>query len=456
MSDRCRDIREMIASALVGDVPANDRKNVEDHLAECPDCRQYQEDLLKDDHLLTSFVESVETTVSRLEGRIMDSIENTRTDALASNARTHQSSWWSWILQNRLVKAAAAAVVVLGIVFAVNFFDRGGDANFAWAQVIKQVEDAQDFICHVRKDNTRDADLDMVKYHSAKFGDRTDMYRRDDGRFVAAQYLKPGDKTLYVLVHREKTYALVELSDEQLESMTHSSAKGLVELFKSDEYEELGTKTIDGVRAVGIEVNNPEIFKGTFSESTIRMWVDVDTEWPIRIEYEAEAQGGKVRTKAVMDDFQWNPTLTKADFEFEIPADYKKIGEVEAAKADEASAIKGLRSYVEFSGGRYPSELTVATAIHDIEDVISRKKRNGELGDNAMGEFMKIQSTCAFFAELDKEDKDPAYYGDGVGPSDFDKVLMRWRIDDGRYRVVYGDLRIEDVDAGRLAELEDR
>jgi outer membrane lipoprotein-sorting protein len=440
----------------VGDATPVDMKPVEAHLSECPGCRQYQEDLLKDDQLLTSFVESVETSVLRLEGQIMNSIDSAQLDPPDQGSAVREGNWWSWVFQSRLMKAAAAAVVVLGIVLAVNLFDRGGDANFAWAQVIKQVEDAQDFICRVRQDNTRDADLDMVKYHSAEFGERIDMYRRDGGKFVAAQYLKPGDKTLYVIVHRDKSFAMVELSDEQLEQITKSSAKEIVEMFKSDEYEELGERMIDGVRAVGIEVKNPEIFRTSFSESSFRLWVDPKTDWPVKIEYDGEAKRGKIRIETVMDDFQWNPALTKKDFEMDIPADYKMIGEVGAVKKDESSAIDGLREYTEFSGGRYPSELSVVTALHDIDDRMSDRRIRGELDKDDIGKLMKIQNTCAFFAELDKEDKDPVYNGDKVGPRDFDKVLMRWRTEDDRYRVIYGDLRVEDVNAARLEKLESR
>jgi hypothetical protein len=41
------------------------------------------------------------------------------------------------------------------------------------------------------------------------------------------------------------------------------------------------------------------------------------------------------------------------------------------------------------------------------------------------------------------------YFGGSVTARDFDKVLMRWRLDDGRYRVIYGDLRAETIDAAR-------
>ena len=40
------------------------------------------------------------------------------------------------------------------------------------------------------------------------------------------------------------------------------------------------------------------------------------------------------------------------------------------------------------------------------------------------------------------------------GATDANKVLLRWKLDDGKCRVIFGDLRIEDVNAGRMAELE--
>ncbi len=41
-----------------------------------------------------------------------------------------------------------------------------------------------------------------------------------------------------------------------------------------------------------------------------------------------------------------------------------------------------------------------------------------------------------FFGGLASEDKDPAYYGDTVTAADVDKVLLRWNLDDGQYRVI--------------------
>lgn len=52
-----------------------------------------------------------------------------------------------------------------------------------------------------------------------------------------------------------------------------------------------------------------------------------------------------------------------------------------------------------------------------------------------------IRSTCEFFAELEADGREPQYHGDRVARRDFDEVLMSWRLEDGRRRIVWGDLR---------------
>jgi hypothetical protein len=58
------------------------------------------------------------------------------------------------------------------------------------------------------------------------------------------------------------------------------------------------------------------------------------------------------------------------------------------------------------------------------------------------------------YTTLEREGKDPAYYGDRVSAESPKAVLFRWKIDDKTYRVVFGDLSTKDVTPAELAELE--
>jgi hypothetical protein len=53
-----------------------------------------------------------------------------------------------------------------------------------------------------------------------------------------------------------------------------------------------------------------------------------------------------------------------------------------------------------------------------------------------------------------RQGKDVVYYGDIVNQADSNSVLMQWRLDDGRYRIVLCDLRVKTVSADELIKLQ--
>jgi hypothetical protein len=52
--------------------------------------------------------------------------------------------------------------------------------------------------------------------------------------------------------------------------------------------------------------------------------------------------------------------------------------------------------------------------------------------------------------------KDVVYYGDSADPQDSNAVLIQWKLSEGEYRVVFGDLREETVSAEELIRLQAR
>ncbi len=60
--------------------------------------------------------------------------------------------------------------------------------------------------------------------------------------------------------------------------------------------------------------------------------------------------------------------------------------------------------------------------------------------------ILKASIVAAFYQKLANEQRDPEYFGATVKPGDKEAELLRWKLDDGRYRVIYGDLRAETVD----------
>jgi hypothetical protein len=75
-----------------------------------------------------------------------------------------------------------------------------------------------------------------------------------------------------------------------------------------------------------------------------------------------------------------------------------------------------------------------------------------------MEKYPTIQAASMFYGKLldedQEQDRDIAYYGSTVTADDSEAVLMRWKLSNGQYRVIFGDLTVETVTAERLAELE--
>ncbi|MHC4086908.1 MAG: hypothetical protein ACYSWZ_13130, partial [Planctomycetota bacterium] len=77
-----------------------------------------------------------------------------------------------------------------------------------------------------------------------------------------------------------------------------------------------------------------------------------------------------------------------------------------------------------------------------------------ELETKMLEALQPVYPIGLFYMALVEDKKEPVYYGQTVGPNDVEAVLMRWKISDGQYRVVFGDLTTGNVTAEELAELE--
>ena len=440
MSDRCTRIKEKLEEMLHSGLRGDEIAGIEEHLAGCAGCREYRNALLEDDRLLTGMTRSMDMRIERMEERVMESIEKKyeggTTEDVINMEKTGRKRGFSGGRAAKLVLAAAAALV---LIVGWNVIFKGGSGDVAWAQVIAQVREAQDYICRIDRVATPWDSMEMVAYFSEKYGQKKVQYI--DGKLAAEVFLGSGEQTIHLLHHKDEAYVTIGLTSRDAKKMNDmTSAQDMVEYFHSYEYREIGTRDIDGIKASGIEVNDPAMWAGMYEEGSVRLWVDASTHWPVLIEREFKSDEGKVQVSETMHDFQWNPSLSKEDFEFEVPENY---GTLDFGKANEGEegAIEGLRAYAKIANGRYPSDPAFDTAASEIRNDRDRLQKEGLWGPQIIKEFFKTRDFSAFYAGLVEDGVEIEYFGDSVGATDFDKVLMRWRLDDGRWRVIYGDLR---------------
>ena len=74
--------------------------------------------------------------------------------------------------------------------------------------------------------------------------------------------------------------------------------------------------------------------------------------------------------------------------------------------------------------------------------------------EKAKEKTQDIFFASVYYERLAKENKDVTYYGDKVTVEDTNKVLIRWRISNNEYRVIFGNLTTKTVNSEQLAKLE--
>jgi len=69
-------------------------------------------------------------------------------------------------------------------------------------------------------------------------------------------------------------------------------------------------------------------------------------------------------------------------------------------------------------------------------------------------ERSNVRMVRSRYQYLTRKGKDVVYYDQSIDPQDCNAVLMQWKLSDGKYRVIFGDLREKTVNAEELVKLQ--
>jgi len=383
---------------------------------------------------------SLVTTSAEMDKRVLD-------DALLAYEKFEKTksalaglSIRRTIMKSPITKFAAAAVIIIGVIVGANRFVSSFE-SVAWANVVRNVEQAKTVSFRLK---TSMPDSEIMVYDSSEYGSRMDVYF--DGKILSRIYGPKGENASIMVNPQAKRYTRMSFTEEQRQQMREreKDPREFVKLFMSVDHTELGRKTVDGIEVEGLEVNSPKVGGGMFESAVGRLWADVKTDLPVRMEIEGISAGGKIKTKMVMDEFKWDEELDASEFEPNIPAGYILQAETKMPDVDEDTVIEGLRFFAELTGGRYPSSMASMTADHEIQEAW-RQKYSRPPTNEELNKFHSLNIACRFYADLVQENKDVEYHGDKVTADDIDDELMRWKISDNEYRVIYSDLRVETI-----------
>ena len=288
---------------------------------------------------------------------------------------------------------------------------------------------------------------------------------------MAESYLLAHEKTQLDLFHIDKKYMQVECddSDRARRLQEFQDPRHMVKQILNCTYSNLGRSTIEGVEVEGFRTTDPDYYAGLVDQLDSKIWVDVETQLPVRAEVKIK-MNEEDEVHIVIRDFQWNIPVEAEEFTPTIPDDYTSLTatQMKIPAVNEESALKGLRLFVERIGA-YPKDLKISTLMS--QDLIDPNEfepadRSGEgqsvpsqeqmqkAAQKLMETMMPIQGLVGFYTQLVQEHKGPVYYGDSVEPGDSDKVLMHWKHSESEYRIIFGDLNAETVSVESFRELK--
>jgi hypothetical protein len=330
----------------------------------------------------------------------------------------------------------------------------------AFANAIEYLRHASTIVCKISVPSGTELhgveiNAEGTMHISAEHGTHTEMYAM--GMLVQHQYTPLEGPTLMVSPPA-RSYFELDISEFALQDETVArSPQTWLEQIKKLEVEadtELGRDVIDGEPVVGFKVDGRKLgFESPqgkdASEAAMEIWVNELTQRPARIVVHVPMPGAQKPMSVVMDQFEWDKPLDAAIFEPDIPDDYVKL-DVKFRTPSEETLLYALEKIGELSGGRYTSSLQTVTTISELAEMLSDEARAEIAGKGEQGMMqtaLEVASGCAYYMKLVRQGSEPEYFGKTVTADDADEVLLRWRLDDGNMRVIYGDLHVETVPA---------
>ena len=234
------------------------------------------------------------------------------------------------IMAHPIIKLAAAAAVVLAGLLGLNVISLPHAGGVAWAQIPDHIKAIDTFMFRLTIGVGADAAAKTAHggqwtfYLSERYGFRMDI--GGDGAAAVSWYAPPEGDTLTMVIPAEKKWSRTPLPPDQRGKMPeqYKDPADYINRFLAHGYKELGKSVIDGIEVEGIEVTNPPTDGGALENGVGRMWVDAQTELPVRIELDGTAAGEPVQW---LMEFKWGQAVDPAAFEPNIPSDYTPLAQ---------------------------------------------------------------------------------------------------------------------------------
>ncbi len=353
--------------------------------------------------------------LTEMDERILGDASTRMREAVGGNQRVRRIFIWSTIMKNRIIKLTAAAVIIITVLGGVTFWPGGGSEEgkwwlappAAWGQEI--IESLEDFEVLVYREQFVHISLYGSTHVSGQWSinyQANDRYRQDT-YFEHTDEDTYGDNTEDSVLHHI-TWKIPEGNDLihydvslEFQCYTIKRRKGMA--YRKDPIEELRsyinmldkayrileTKVFEGRECVVFEIkygNGP-------AGETKRIWLDMETKFPVRTERHARDNRLGKRYAIIRDRFEYYATVDTEMFQPDIPHNFVNAepSDMRAAREKEE---KGEMIYVDV-----PEELRneIVAAIKDAEKVVYRR-RFGHIRD---GDWLLSDGDRVYISQYD-------------------------------------------------------
>ncbi len=340
---------------------------------------------------------------------------------------------WRTIMKNPIAKLAAAAVIIIAVLFVVYQFG-GSIESSAFAQVANKLRSAIT-LTYTATTNSQ-VEIEMA------FKEPGYMRTTMPGGLVTVIDWAQG-KGISILPSR-KQFIEMEMSNLPHDPAQHQF--NVIEKLRTlpdRADEELGTSEIDGWVLQGFRVTEEDVIN--------TVWIDPQTRDLVRVETEFINTPGM---NVVMTDFQFDVDLDDSLFSLTPPAGYTRI-EVQAdvSEVTEQDLIEYLRAWSSWTkDGTFPPTFNPM----ELQKVSMEMEQQGKFGDGQTTEQQRERDAITIYRGIMFLTQLPAesnwrYAGEDVKFGDTNTAIFWYRPEGSEtYRVIYGDLSVKDVAPGNL------
>jgi outer membrane lipoprotein-sorting protein len=344
-----------------------------------------------------------------------------------------QTGIWRAIMQSRITKLAAAAVIAITGLVCIQFLT----GTSAYAQVVQELRNARTvvytLITQTNQGNSETVKTDMAYKEPGHLRTSTvDGYVAvvdgTSGRMISI--VPGGGYTLGEIKNLDKTGTQGPFAS--IEAMKNLPAKA---------DENLGAKEIDGIDCDGYRVTQGDL--------TTTVWLDTKTGDLVQVEQKYTSAPGMNR---IIKNIKFDVVLDDSLFSLTPPEGYKPMGvemKSDAAIETEETFVTWLRWW---ANGNTDDTFPPMVAGTEIAKVCMDMARQGKLKDSRWDKAdTQLMFNALLFVARQPADSNWRYMGENVKFGTPDKPIFWYRpAGSENYRVIYADLTVHEMAEDQL------